>query len=448
MSHQPTSDVFLQPGDLLDGKYEILAKIGQGGMGIVYKARARALDRNVAIKMLNHVDADTLRRFRREAQSLAQINHPAVVRIDDFGDAGPAGPYLVLAYVAGKDLDLVAEGTLSIPDAVDLALAIASGISACHRRGIIHRDLKPSNIRVTNETSWQSRVKILDFGLALPFDSPILQAHQTRITNTGSVPGTPRYIAPELLRRREPTAQCDQYGVASLLYLLLTQRAPFETFEGDELLRAILEGGIVKPSLYRHDLPNKLGDAIIRGLHKDPGQRFDSIDDFASALLPFASPSLQNVWTHYFAVAKQPIDRRLIEPVSAMPPLGTGGTILAPMSDPSPVLPPRIFRPEPDATPPERPAEAVPRRHITPQATETTTPAPARDYRGDRAGEAHEASPPSTRSAILIFAAGAIFGTVLTVGAFLTFLVYQHRATNSSHSATPAASYPSPHGHQ
>jgi serine/threonine protein kinase len=448
MSHQPSSDSVLQPGQILDGKYEILAKIGQGGMGVVYKARATALDRNVAIKMVNHADADTLRRFRREAQSLAQINHPAVVRIDDFGDAGPAGPYLVLAYVAGKDLDLLAESTLSIPDAVDLALAMASGISACHRRGIIHRDLKPSNIRVTTEASWQSRVKILGFGLALPFDSPILQARQTRITSMGSVPATPRYIAPELLRHREPTAQCDQYGVASLLYLLLTQRAPFETFEGDQLVRAILEGGIVKPSLFRPDLPTQLGDAIIRGLHNDPGQRFDSVDDFASALLPFANPSLQNVWTHYFAVAKRPIDRRLIEPVSAMPPLATGGTILTPMSDPSPVLPPSVFRPERIPTPPERPAEAVPHRHPTPATTATSPPVPARDQRGHRDEQSRKDSPPATRSTVLIFAAGVILGAVLTIGAFLTFLLYHHRVPSSPAPAAHAAPYPGSHGHE
>ena len=303
MGNRPTSDVFLQPGEVLDGKYEIIARIGQGGMGVVYKARATALQRNVAIKMLTHVDEDTLRRFQREALSLAQINHLAVVRVDHFGDAGPLGPYLVLAYVAGQDLGHVAQTKLSVPDAVDLALAIATGISACHCRGIIHRDLKPSNVRVTTATNWQSRVKILDFGLALPFDSPILQAHHTRITSMGSVPGTPRYIAPELLRHQEPTVKCDQYGLASLLYLLLTQRAPFEDLEGEQLLQAIKDGNIVKPSLLRSELPRQLERLLLRGLHKDPSQRFDSVDDLAAELVPFASPKLQSSWTHYFANA-------------------------------------------------------------------------------------------------------------------------------------------------
>lgn len=445
MDNRPTSDVFLQPGEVLDGKYEIIGKIGQGGMGVVYKARATALQRKVAIKMLTHVDEHTLRRFQREALSLAQVDHLAVVRVDHFGDAGPLGPYLVLAYVPGQDLGDVAQTNLSIPDAVDLALAIATGISACHRRGIIHRDLKPSNVRVTTATSWHSRVKILDFGLALPFDSPILQAYQTRITSAGSVPGTPRYIAPELLRHHEPSVQCDQYGLASLLYLLLTRRAPFEDLEGEQLLRAIMDGGIVKPSLFRTELPGELERILFRGLHKDPTQRFDSVDDFADELVPFASPNLQTTWTHYFANARRPLDRRLIEPVSGNPRAVTGGTIISPMSDPSVVPLPKEFHPQRIPTPAEPPPQVIPTplpaispRQATPPAAPYPTPAPRR--RRHHGELANGERLPASRSQVFSFAAGVVLGSALTVGAFFAFLAYQHRATCSASPVLPAYS--------
>ena len=410
MSGHPNSDDILQPGEVVDGKYTIITKIGQGGMGVVYKARAISLNREVALKMLTHVDDDTLRRFHREAQSLAQINHPAVVRIDDFRESGPIGPYLVLAYVPGRDLGaLVEETPLSVEDAVDLTLAISSGISACHRRGIIHRDLKPSNIRVTNDTSWQSRVKILDFGLALPFDSAI--ANQTRITQMGALPGTPRYIAPELLRHQEPTTQCDQYGIASLLYLLLTRRAPFDALDGDALLNAITDGHFIAPSLLRPNLPPDLAVALVRGLHRNPTERFDTVDDFAFAILPFATSHLQNAWTHYFVNAKRPVQRRLIEPVSALP-----NAIREPMDDsPRPRNPDPV--PHPARLPAARPAPPSPPPALPRPASHPAYPAQPRSSR-------HR-----SRSNLIIFACGALLGAAITVGAFISFFLYQQRST-------------------
>jgi serine/threonine protein kinase len=445
MAALSNSDAVLEPGEVVDGKYEIQTKIGQGGMGIVYKARAISLKRDVALKMLTHVDADTLRRFRREAQSLAQITHPAVVRIDDFGDSGPAGPYLVLAYVSGRNLGAMVENaSLSIQDAVDLTLAISSGISACHRRGIIHRDLKPSNIRVTNDTTWQSRVKILDFGLALPFDSPILQAYQTRITNMGSVPGTPRYIAPELLRHQEPTKQCDQYGVASLLYLLTTRRAPFHDLEGDQLLSAITNGSYVAPSLLRPDMPPDLARSIVQGLNLDPAQRFDSVDDFAFALLPHATPSLQNVWTRYFVNAKRPVQRHLIEPVSALPiarKVDHGARIAEPMSDP-----PQVLAHAPAQAPAHLPSPA----HPLPSPRQTP-PSPVPAHRASRASPQQQphSSRRRMRASLIIFSCGVLLGSVTTVGAFIIFFFYQQRSMcPPPPPQTPATMYPGVHGNR
>ena len=460
-------DVILPPGEIIDGKYQIISKIGQGGMGVVYKARPLSFTREVAIKMLTHADEETIQRFKREAESLAKIKHRAIIRAHDFGDSGKLGPYLVLEYHSGRDLRAVAKSSPSIQEAVDLTLAICSGVSACHVNSIIHRDLKPSNILVTNNTAWHDRVKILDFGLALPFDSPILKAYQTRITHVGTVPGTPRYIAPELLRRQQPTQQCDQYGIASLLYLLLTGRSPFENLEGNELLHAILHGDYPPLHVLRPDTPESLKTAVLRGLHLDPDQRFPNVDDFALAIVDAASPNLRNSFTRYFLNAKRPIDRRLIEPVSAYHPGGlperrsASPVILTPMSDPSgfPQIAKNIV-PLPDPSLSRRPSPAASLSSVPPLAQLPPIHDPPHSHHPSSSTQPPPASPstpppptvPSTtpsipsqqlpsqplspnssrrrrlqteNNAIFLVLCGAALGSALTIVAFICFLLYQ-----------------------
>jgi serine/threonine protein kinase len=404
-------DVPINPGEVIDGKYEIISNLGQGGMGVVYKARALSLNRDVAIKMLTHVDADTVKRFSSEAKNLAKFKHPAVVRIDDFGSSDKWGTYLVLAYIAGRDLSAVAKTGLPIEEAVTLALAICSGVSACHIRSIIHRDLKPSNIRVTNETSWLERVKIFGFGLALPFDSPILKAYQTRISQFGAVEGVSRYIAPELLRRENPTDRCDQYSIAALLYLLLTGRAPFEDLEGDNLIRAVLHGGYITPHVLRPGIPARLEAAVVRGLHLDPIQRFANVNELALTLLPFGPPNLKSKGTRYFTNANGPIDRRLIEPVSA-------------------------FRQREEAVP-ERPSFAP--LDIKPltdfphyrKPTPLTPPArpipPVASHPPSKHHKSHHHSRWLDSNAVVLFASGSAFGAALATALFVAYFIYCQR---------------------
>lgn len=487
-------DIVLPPGEIIDGKYQIISKLGQGGMGVVYKARSLSINREVAIKMLTHVDEKTIQRFQREAQNLVKIRHRAIIRADDFGDAGQLGPYLVLSYHRGRDLRAVAKSSPSIQESVDIALAICSGISACHACSIIHRDLKPSNILVTNSPSWQERVKILDFGLALDFDSPILKAYQTRITNVGMVPGTPRYIAPELLRHEEPTQQCDQYGLASLLYLLLTGRAPFDDLDGPELLHAIVHGNYTPLHVLRPDTSENLQTAVLRGLHLDPAQRFPNVDEFALAIVEDASPNLRNGFTRYFINAKRPINRRLIEPVSAYHPGGlpesrsglperrsANPVILAPMADPSrhPQSPNSIV-PAPDHSQPRPPSPADPLPSLSPSTqvppiSDAPSSSPSASAPSPN-GASPSAPPPvptnsvpsttpssknnrlpsqplshkfihrrrleTENNAIFLVLCGAALGSALTIGAFICFLMYQ------SHSSLCPPSPPNtpPHG--
>jgi serine/threonine-protein kinase len=396
-------DVILNTGEVIDGKYEIISKLGQGGLGVVYKARALSLGRDVAIKMLSHLDEETLKRFSLEAKSLARFKHPAVVRIDDFGSSEKWGPYLVVAYIPGRDLGAVAQSPLPIEEAVSLTLAICSGVSACHIRSIVHRDLKPSSIRVTNETSWLERVKILDFGLALPFDSPIVKAHQTRISQFGPVDGVSRYIAPEFLRREKPTNHCDQYSIAALLYLLLTGHPPFEAFDGDALVRAIVLGQNLPPRALRPDLPVGLEAAMLRALDTDPHQRFPSVNELALAILPFGPPNLKTKGTRYFTNANGPIDRRLIEPVSAY---GQGS---------KPDLPPRApkdFEPLPALVSPSAPVPALP--PVVSQPMEKSL-----------------RRPPGSRwldsNAVVLFTLGAALGSAIATIIFVAFLTYRQQ---------------------
>jgi len=473
-------DIVLSPGEVINGKYEIISKIGQGGMGVVYKARSLAINRDVAIKMLTHVDEETIQRFQREANSLASIKHRAIICAHDFGDSGKWGPYLVLTYHRGRDLRAVAKTSPSIQEAVDLTLAICSGISACHACSIIHRDLKPSNILVTNSTSWQERVKILDFGLALPFDSPILKAYQTRITHVGMVPGTPRYIAPELLRRQQPTQQCDQYGIASLLYLLLAGQSPFEDLEGDELLHAIIHGNYSPLHVLRPEISENLKAAVFRALHLDPNQRFPNVDDFALAIVEDASTNLRNSFTRYFINAKRPIDRRLIEPVSAYHPTGlperrsASPVILAPMADPSgfpqnaknivPLPEPPQSRRTSPATPlpgivesAHVPAMDDPPHSSSPPPPFTTGPASATPSLETHPLPSEPLAAQSLRrrrlqtenNAIFLLLCGAALGSALTIGAFICFLLYQTHSSRCAPSPpnTPPYGEMSPGGH-
>ena len=310
-------DIALSPGEIIcDGRYEIDSMLGRGGMGIVYKARSLSLKRDVAIKMLTDAADELLHRFSREAALMAQVDHPAVVKIFDFRESGKWGPLIVMEYLQGRDLSKVFKGPMPVAQAVDIILGVCSGVYACHKHEIIHRDIKPRNVFLVSADDWRKRVKVLDFGLAIPHDSPLLQAFQARITQMGAVAGTPRFIAPELIRGEEPNEKCDQYAIALMLYMALTGRAPFFDLEGKELLRAIRHGDYLAPQLLRNDLPPALIRILVRALDLDPQKRFASVAELAFALIPFATPKDTDRWTRLFTDASRPVAHELLGPVS------------------------------------------------------------------------------------------------------------------------------------
>src|SRR6202047_1807763 len=228
------------------GSYEVLAPIGSGGMGEVYKAHDTKLGRDVAIKVLPGTfahDPDRLSRFQREAKMLASLNHPNIATIHGL-EHSDSVQYLVMELVAGETLaDRVKAGPLGIEEALKIAVQIAEALEAAHEKSIIHRDLKPANVKVTPE----GKVKVLDFGLAKAFEgdagnedmsnSPTLSRAATM---QGVILGTAAYMSPEQAKGKAVTKATDIWAFGCVLYELLTGHMAFEGDDVTEILAAVV----------------------------------------------------------------------------------------------------------------------------------------------------------------------------------------------------------------
>ncbi|HSP92538.1 MAG TPA: serine/threonine-protein kinase, partial [Vicinamibacterales bacterium] len=276
------------------GRYEILSKVGEGGMGEVYEARDTRLGRTVAIKILPPefgADPERRRRFGAEARVLAQLEHPNIVTIHDVGhesDAAGAGrpiDYVVTELLTGETLRArLARERLAWRRAVEIGAAVADGLAAAHGQGIVHRDLKPENVFLTAD----GRVKILDFGLAT--SGPALEpgagapAAIATMTAPGVVLGTVGYMAPEQVQGARADARSDIFALGCLLFEMLTGRMAFAGSTMAETLAAILSAPVPEVSAAAADAPPELERIVGRCLEKQPGQRFQSASDLAFAL--------------------------------------------------------------------------------------------------------------------------------------------------------------------
>ena len=283
MTHQ-SSD--LRPGARL-GPYEILALVGEGGMGRVYRARDPRLERDVALKILTSRPEAwaSAERFGREARAASALNHPNIVTIYDIGETGRI-PYIAMEYLSGGSVrERLAAGRLELDEALELAAQVAHGLAAAHARGVIHRDLKPGNVMLGADRT----AKIVDFGLAK------LEARTERaergaggrlepVTAEGAIFGTYAYMSPEQATGRPVDYRSDLFSFGAMVYELVTGERPFDRGSTPETLAAILKEQPAPTSALNPLVPPPLEWAIDRCLAKDPANRYESTRDLARDL--------------------------------------------------------------------------------------------------------------------------------------------------------------------
>jgi beta-lactam-binding protein with PASTA domain/predicted Ser/Thr protein kinase len=298
----------IESGTVIDGRYEVLSRIGTGGMADVYLARDQLLGRQVAVKLLHHrfaEDQEFVERFRREASSAASLSHPNVVAIFDRGE-WDGTYYIAMEYLPGRSLKAVVreQGPLEPAAAIDIVIQILQAARFAHRRGVIHRDLKPHNVILDEE----GRAKVTDFGIA--------RAGASDMTLTGSIMGTAQYLSPEQAQGHAVSAASDIYAVGIVLYELLTGTVPFDgetavTIALKQVSAAPLPPSAVvshapthppggastyppdaastgapaaAPAPARAAIPPELDAVVLRALAKDPAERFADADEFIAAL--------------------------------------------------------------------------------------------------------------------------------------------------------------------
>ena len=287
------------PGEVF-GDYELLEEIARGGMGVVFKARQRSLDRIVAVKMLlpgRLTSRESVRRFRVEAEAASRLRHPGIVSIHDVGEC-EGQHFYSMDFIEGRDLARRVDGQLvSFELAACWTRALAGAIHHAHQRGILHRDLKPANVLIDG----QDEPHVTDFGLAKLIDDA------RDLTATGHVLGTPSFMPPEQADpdRGQVTVASDIYGLGAILFFLLTGQAPFQGTSLEHTLRLLLTEPPTPPSRYRLGVPRDLETICLKCLSKEPQRRYHSAAELADDLGAWARrepirarpvPAIERLW--------------------------------------------------------------------------------------------------------------------------------------------------------
>jgi tetratricopeptide (TPR) repeat protein len=288
--------------------YKILEQIGAGGMGVVYLARDEQLERDVAIKLLPPgllADEAARKRFRKEALSLARLNHPNIATVHEFGSQDEVD-FLVTEYIPGMTMDAkLARGALSAKEVIGLGGQLSQGLAAAHDQGIVHRDLKPGNLRLTPD----GRLKILDFGLA-QFAPRASESGQTvTLTDSQQVTGTLPYMAPEQLRGEPSDVRGDIWAAGAVLYEMASGRRPFPQSNSPLLINAILNQPPDPLVKITTTIPPGLEQIILKALDKDPARRYQTarelgfdLERLSTGTLPVAIPAAApRKWNYFVA---------------------------------------------------------------------------------------------------------------------------------------------------
>ena len=273
----------MNEGMLLNNRYQLLERLGSGGMSDVFRARDLMLERSVAIKVLHENysnDNAFQQRFRQEARAAANLSHPNIVTVHDFGlDHGQL--FIVMEHIPGKDLKTILRqrGRYSVEEAIPLMVQACAGIGYAHRAGLVHCDIKPHNMIVTPD----GRLKVTDFGIARAL-STIMPDERADV-----VWGSPQYFSPEQATGEAPSPASDVYSLGIVLYEVLTGALPFTAPTSEELARMHLEATPIPPSEYVPDLPSALEQIVLKVLSKEPAARYRTADQLGRVLLRFGN---------------------------------------------------------------------------------------------------------------------------------------------------------------
>ncbi len=268
-------------GKVIRRRYRVLEKLGEGGMGTVYLAEQVAISRKVALKILHPdytADQEFVRRFRQEAKLAASFSHRNVVTVFDFDQADDGSLYIVMEYVDGDSLaDVIRKGPMEIDRALQLATQVADGLNAAHRAGVIHRDVKPENIMVVGGGQ---EIKLMDFGIARLRDT----GTRSRLTRSGTIMGTPAYMAPEQIEGGEVSERTDIYAFGIVLYEMLSGNVPFKAPTPGAVLIKHLQEQPVPLRKLRKEVSPLIERVVIQALQKDPANRQARMEEIVEAL--------------------------------------------------------------------------------------------------------------------------------------------------------------------
>ena len=279
---------------LVADRYRVIRKLGEGGMGSVYLAEHVVIEKKLVLKVLAPDLArrqDLVARFLQEARSASRIGHENVIDISDFGQSAEGYVYIAMEYLEGKDLGQVvrAEGALAWARVRDIVMQICRALRAAHDKNIVHRDMKPENIFLIHREGRPEFVKILDFGIAKIMG---LDPNGPRLTRTGTVFGTPEYMAPEQAEGKEADYRADVYAVGCIAYHLMTGRTPFIADNFMAMLTKHMTEDPVPPSVCRPDLAitPEMDALVCKALEKDRGKRYQNMAEFLQAVSTCRGP--------------------------------------------------------------------------------------------------------------------------------------------------------------
>jgi serine/threonine-protein kinase len=410
------------PGDLIASRFRIEAAIGRGAMGVVFRARDPS-NQQVAIKVLLPETVSTpgaVERFTNEAQAARVLTSEHTVRVFDAGTLDSALPYIVMELLEGQDVATILEqrGPLPVPEACDVVIEACDALAEAHARGLVHRDLKPGNLFAARTPDGRTRVKVLDFGLS----KVAAQNRHVALTSTGTILGTPHYMAPEQLKSsKDVDARADMWSLGVILYELLSKKEPFDGTSFGMLFSNIVSKEPTPLVSVRPDVPAGLAEIVHRCLKKNRDERYPNVTALVSALAAFASPAGATV-------AKRIVEAPAQRSAAAAAQRKGGGTMMmshAPSGRmlAAPAAPGQASLPTPPPFTPVTPARSQP-----PPAPARPAMASAPQYVVTPAQQWHPASVPppvptaqSSRTVVVVVVAVALF-VLGALGLVLHFL--------------------------